>query len=72
MSSFSSGVPSPSGLAAPQPAPLLKRLARLFEITRRSGTADDPIYLSALDETTLGRFGYSHAQINLIKESTFR
>ena len=48
------------------------KLGRLLHLPQQSGGNDDPVCLSALDETTLGRFGYNEMQIHLMKESTFR
>jgi hypothetical protein len=51
---------------------LFEKLGKLLHLPRLGGGGDDPVCLSALDETTLGRFGYNEAQIHLMKESTFR
>jgi hypothetical protein len=50
----------------------LERLATALRIRKLFGTSDDPICLSALDDTTLGRYGYSENQIHLMKEGTFQ
>jgi hypothetical protein len=54
------------------PGHLFGKLGKLLPLPRRGGGADDPVCLSALDDTTLGRFGYNEMQIHLMKESTFR
>jgi len=54
------------------PGHLFEKLGKLLHLPRRGGGSDDPVCLSALDETTLARFGYSEMQIHLMKESTFR
>jgi hypothetical protein len=54
-----------------RPGYLFAKLGKLLHLPRRSG-GDDPVCLSALDETTLGRFGYNEMQIGLMKENTFR
>jgi hypothetical protein len=54
------------------PSQLFEKLGKLLHLARRGGNGDDPVCLSALDETTLGRFGYNEMQIHLMKESTFR
>jgi hypothetical protein len=51
---------------------LFKKLRKLSHLPRLGGGGDDPVCLSALDETTLGRFGYNEMQVQLMKESTFR
>ena len=51
---------------------LFEKLGKLLHLPRLGGSSDDPVCLSALDETTLGRFGYNEVQIHLMKESTFR
>jgi hypothetical protein len=48
------------------------KLGKLLHLPGSGGGADDHVCLSALDETTLGRFGYNEMQIHLMKESTFR
>jgi hypothetical protein len=53
-------------------ANLFEKLGKLLHLPRGGVGADDPVCLSALDETTLGRFGYNEMQIHLMKESTFR
>jgi hypothetical protein len=55
-----------------RPGRLFEKLGKLLQLPRRSGGGDDPVCLSALDETTLGRFGYNEVQIHLMKEGTFR
>jgi hypothetical protein len=55
-----------------RPGRLFEKLGRLLHFPRLGGGGDDPVCLSALDETTLGRFGYNERQIHLLKESTFR
>ncbi len=47
-----------------------EKLAKMLHIRQIAG--DDPVCLSALDESTLGRFGYNEAQIHLIKEGSLR
>jgi hypothetical protein len=54
------------------PGHFFGKLGKLLHRPRRGGGGDDPVCLSALDETTLGRFGYNEMQIHLMKESTFR
>ena len=54
------------------PSRLFEKLGKLLHLPRRRGGGDDPVCLSALDETTLGRFGYNEMQIHLMKEVTFR
>lgn len=54
------------------PGHLFEKLAKLLHLPRLGGGSDDPVCLSALDETTLGRFGYNEMQIGLMKEGTFR
>jgi hypothetical protein len=54
------------------PGHLFGNLVKLLHLRYLGGSGDDPVCLSALDETTLGRFGYSEMQIHLMKESTFR
>jgi len=54
------------------PGHLFEKLGKLLRLPRSSGGGDDPVCLSALDETTLGRFGYNEMQIHRMKESTFR
>jgi hypothetical protein len=49
---------------------LLQILRKLVPAFATRG--DDPVCLSALDETTLGRYGYSESQIHLMKESSLR
>jgi len=51
---------------------LFEKIGKLLHLPRLGGGGDDPVCLSALDETTLGRFGYSETQIHLMKETTFR
>jgi hypothetical protein len=51
---------------------LFEKLGKLLHFPRRGGGGDDPVCLSALDETTLRCFGYNEMQIHLMKESTFR
>ena len=51
---------------------LFKKLGKFLHFPRLGGGGDDPVCLSALDENTLGRFGYNATQIQLMKESTFR
>ncbi len=50
----------------------IARLAKRLHLPRLNRGVDDPVCLSALDETTLGRFGYNEAQINRMKETAFR
>jgi hypothetical protein len=58
---------------ARRPGRLFEKLGKLLHLARRGGGGgDDPVCLSALDETTLGCFGYNEMQIHLMKESTFR
>ena len=51
---------------------LFDKLGTLLHLPRAGTRSDDPVCLSALDETTLGRFGYSETQIRLMKEGTLR
>ena len=51
---------------------LFEKLGMLLYSPRLGGRGDDPVCLSALDEKTLGRFGYNEMQIQRMKESTFR
>jgi hypothetical protein len=51
----------------------LSRIVRKLAHIPAFGTqGDDPVCLSALDETTLGRYGYSESQIHLMKEISLR
>jgi hypothetical protein len=54
------------------PGNLFEKLGKLLHFPRLGGRGDDPVCLSALDETTLEGFGYNEMQIHLMKESTFR
>ncbi|HZV22023.1 MAG TPA: hypothetical protein VE986_10815 [Hyphomicrobiales bacterium] len=51
---------------------LLDRLAAALHIQKLFLKGDDPVCLSALDESTLRRYGYSESQIHLMKESALR
>ena len=51
---------------------LLDILGKLLHSLHAGARSDDPVCLSALDETTLARFGYSETQIRLMKEGTLR
>jgi hypothetical protein len=53
-------------------ARLFEKLSKLLRLPQSREGGDDPVCLSALDETTLGRFGYNEMQIHLMKERTFR
>jgi hypothetical protein len=55
-----------------RPERLFEKLGKLLHFPRLGGGCDDPVCLSALDETTLRRFGYNEMQIHLMKEGTFR
>jgi hypothetical protein len=57
---------------AQRPGHLLAKLGKLFHIPALGGHGDDPVCLSALDTTTLGRYGYNESQITLMKEGTLR
>jgi hypothetical protein len=51
---------------------LLGKLGKLFHLSALDSRGDDPICLSALDATTLRRYGYSESQITLMKEGSLR
>lgn len=51
---------------------LLGKLGKLLHLSAPFARGDDPICLSALDASTLGRYGYTEAQITLMKEGSLR
>ena len=73
MASFSSNNPVPdrSGRGPFQKNRLWRTLEQYF-YSSGPHSHDDPVCLSALDDTTLRRFGYKESEISLMKESAFR
>lgn len=51
---------------------LFQKLGRLLHLQPAPTQADDPICMSALDATTLGRYGYNEREIGLMKEGSLR
>ncbi len=51
---------------------LWNKIGRFLHIPPLGAQGDDPVCLSALDDTTLGRYGYNERQIHLMKEGTLR
>jgi hypothetical protein len=61
-----------SGVPSGGPGHILQMLQKWVRILAFVTRGDDPVCLSALDETTLGRYGYSESQIHLMKEGLLR
>jgi hypothetical protein len=51
---------------------LLQKLGKLLHFKALSARGDDPVCMSALDATTLGRYGYNEREISLMKEGSLR
>jgi len=73
MASFSANNPV-RDRAGPGPFQKIRLWRALEQYLYHSGPSshDDPVCLSALDDTTLRRFGYKETEINLMKQNAFR
>ncbi len=61
-----------SQIPSPESPSLAGRLFKLFHFPAPLWKGDDPVCLSALDGSTLRRFGYSEREIWRMKESSLR
>ena len=51
---------------------LFQKLGKLLHLRALANKGDDPVCMSALDSSTLGRYGYNEREISLMKEGSLR